>query len=201
MNMLPLSFLCASVKTFVFVQWQFPDEWSSAEGGKGRSKRPMYEVVHVGKASSSTTSTPTKQEEKKVAEAAPPTPVQTRVESPSVVIVPSAMKTQVEKPTPVESFCPSPVVIEQQQKQPGHDWGIHHHLFEHQQQQEPYTALGIPATAKSSGLKSYSTNHTHVFCDPVTNTLPLSWQSSYPFHNPCPYHFYYWPLDSSCSRF
>lgn len=162
----------------------------------------MYEVVHVEKASSSSTSTPTKQEKKlATGQAVPPTPdsLQTHIEriseslSPNVVSGSmSVKKAQVEKHIPLEepSLVVMPAVVEQQPTalKPGlenptttSNWGIKH-FNPLQRQQEPYTALGIPATARSSGLQhmaSYSANHTHVFLDPVTNTIPLSWQ--YPF--------------------
>ncbi|KAG0607472.1 hypothetical protein M758_8G031500 [Ceratodon purpureus] len=186
-----------------------------SEGGKGRSKRPMYEVVHGEKASSSM-STPTNQEKlttgERTGQDVPSTPgsVQMPLQrissmteslSPNVVSGSMPVKAQVEKHIPLEkpSFT-SPRSLVQVTSSRGvpdskslehstmSNWGIKYNPLQHPSQhlellqQEPYTALGIPATARYSGLQqmaSYSANHTHVFLDPVDNTLPLSWQ--YPF--------------------
>ena len=201
---------------------------SFAEGGKGRSKRPMYEVVHGEKASSST-STQTNQEKLTIGERTgqdvPPTPTSVHMHLqgissvkeflipnvPNIVSCPMPLKAQVEKP----SFTsPSPLVMitvdrtSDQSVAPSFkvtsfeaprgvpdsismehstmpNWGIKHNPLQNPSphlellQQEPYTALGIPAQARYSGLQqmaSYSANHTHVFLDPVDNTIPLSWQ-------------------------
>lgn len=64
---------------------------------------------------------------------------------------------------------------------------LHQHLHQLSQQtpyqpyqHQPYTALGIPATASASGLQQMGQfNATRVFLPPLENSIPLSWQ--YPF--------------------
>lgn len=169
-----------------------------SDTGKGRSKRPMYEVVHGEKASSST-STPSHQENnltpgEKTGQVVTPAldSASTQVERTSAKNPPTSslshnflsdsmlIKTQVENNVPVVDVSFSQPVAEQPavmkpvvENATTNQTPQHLDLF-----LEPYTALGIPATARSSGLQhmaSYSANHTHVFLDPLENTIPLSW--------------------------
>ncbi|KAG0601215.1 hypothetical protein M758_11G093400 [Ceratodon purpureus] len=144
--------------------------------GKGKSKRPTYEVVHVERPPLFT-STPPQQEKITLRERTGP-------DVPSIPVEPSSVEDiTYERPLPIASGQPTSMKHRLGNDTVSNHWGINQNPQQPEVlQQEPYTALGIPATALTSGLQtiaSYSANHTHVFLDPVENTIPLSWQ--YPF--------------------